>query len=109
MTQLGANDTELDIVLEDILDNFAGISNLKRDDKMRILLFKTTHQFGEEIFPRNGACPQGKFSPDPLGEFTQGIEQLLTKRQDLGGISKKDPPCLGETDLPAGSVKKAKG
>ncbi len=45
MVQLGPNDTQLDIILKDVLDNFLRISNLKGNDKMRMVFFKMTHQF----------------------------------------------------------------
>lgn len=74
MVQLGANDPKFNVVLKDILNNFFGISNLEGNDKMGVFSFKITHEFGEEIFSGNGACPQRKFSFDPLGEFAQGIQ-----------------------------------
>jgi len=73
MVQPGTNDTKLDAVLKDLLDDFLCISNFKGNDEMRMFSLKITHELGEKIFSRDGACPQRKVSSDPLGEFAQGV------------------------------------
>ena len=58
MVQLGADDTKLNMVSEDILDNFPCIGDLKGNDKRRVVLLKIAYEFGKEILSRKGARPQ---------------------------------------------------
>jgi hypothetical protein len=72
-----------------------------------MLPLKSPHQFGQKILPWDRAGPKRKFSFDALGEFAQGIEQILANRQDFRSISKKHFSCFCQADFPARSIEEA--
>jgi hypothetical protein len=67
------------------------------------------HQFGEKILPWDGAGAQREFSSNALGEFAQGIEQVLANRQDFRSIPKKHFSCFCQPDFPACSIEETEG
>jgi hypothetical protein len=60
----------------------------------------------KEIFSRNGACSQQELSPDSLGKFAQGVQQVFTNGEDLGSVLEEDLSRPGEVGLSASPVKK---